>query len=103
MRNSFKYGPKRDMDVYLPKAKGEEFFQIFSTDVDTVGEWFCQYDIDSMELKIDSIIDSAETTKLIVGSNGDNGLRVVLKPKPKTSSESNQTLPEIQRDSKGKV
>jgi hypothetical protein len=25
--------PKREMDVYLPKVKGEEFFQIFSTDV----------------------------------------------------------------------
>jgi hypothetical protein len=95
--------PKRDMDVYLPKTKGEEFFQIFSTDVDTVAEWFSQYEIDSMELKIDNIIDSSETTKLLVGSNGDNGLRVVLKPKPKTSSDSNQTLPEIQRDSKGKV
>jgi hypothetical protein len=25
------------MGVYLPKVKGEEFFQIFSTDVDEVG------------------------------------------------------------------
>ncbi len=35
--------------MYLPSVKGEEFFQIFSTDMDRVGEWFRQYDIDSME------------------------------------------------------
>ena len=96
--------PKREMDVYLPKTKGEEFFQIFSTDVDQVAEWFSQYELDSMELKIENIIDSPETTKLLVGSNGDNGLRVVLKPKPKTNSDStNQAIPEIQRDSKGEM
>jgi hypothetical protein len=57
-----------------------------------------------MELKIENIIDSFETTKLLVGSKGDNGLRVVLKPKPKTNSEStNQAIPEIQQDSKGEM
>ena len=50
--------PKSDMDMYLPKVKGEEFLQIFSTDVDKVGEWFKQYDIDSMESMIDSVIDT---------------------------------------------
>ena len=96
--------PKREMDVCLPKAKGQEFFQIFSTDVDKVAEWFSQYEIDSMELKIENIIDSFETTKLLVGSKGDNGLRVVLKPKPKTNSDStNQAIPVIQRDSKGEM
>ena len=44
--------------MYLPKVKGEEFLQIFSTDVDKVGEWFKQYDIDSMESMIDSVIDT---------------------------------------------
>jgi hypothetical protein len=56
--------PKSDMDSYLPKVKGEEFFQIFSTDVDRIGEWFKQYDIDSMESKIDGVIDTTETTRL---------------------------------------
>jgi hypothetical protein len=98
--------PKREMDVYLPKTKGEEFFQLFSTDVDAVTEWFSQYEIDSMELRIDNIIDSPETTKLLVGSKGENGLRVVLKPKPKTSSgsqRSNQGLAEIRWDGNEKV
>ena len=44
--------------MYLPKVKGEEFFQIFSKDVDKVGEWFKQYDFDSMESMIDSVIDT---------------------------------------------
>ena len=73
------------MDMYLPKVKGEEFFQKFSTDVDEVGEWFKPYDIDSMELKIGSVIDTAETTRLLVGFKEENGLKVVLKQKPKTT------------------
>jgi len=71
--------------MYLPKAKGEEFFQKFSTDVDEVGEWFKPYDIDSMELKIGSVIDTAETTRLLVGFKEENGLKFVLKQKPKTT------------------
>jgi hypothetical protein len=77
--------PKSNMDMYLPKVKGEEFFQIFSTDVDEVGEWFKPYDIDSMELKIGSVIDTAETTRLLFGFKEENGLKVVLKQKPKTT------------------
>jgi hypothetical protein len=30
-----------------------------------------EYDIDSMELKIDSVIDTAETTRLLVGFKGE--------------------------------
>ena len=88
------------MDVYLPKVKGEglfKYFQLTSIQLQNGSEG---YEIDSMELKIDNIIDSSETTKLLVGSKGDNGLRVILKPKPKMSSDSNQTLPEIQLDSR---
>jgi hypothetical protein len=76
------------MDLYLPKVKGEGFFQTFSTDVDTVAEWFSQYEIDSMELKIDSVIDAAETTRLTVGFMGEKWLKVVLKQKPKTTNSS---------------
>ena len=80
--------PISDMDIYLPKVKGEEFFQIFSTDVDEVGEWFKQYDMDSMESKIESVIDTTETTRLLVVFKGENGLKVVLKQKPKTTNSS---------------
>ena len=92
--------PKRDMDVYLPKVKGEEFFQVFSTEVNTVAEWFSEYDIDSLELRIDSIIDSPKGTKLILGSNRENGLTVVLKSKPKTSADSNVSFSKVDQESK---
>jgi hypothetical protein len=66
-------GPKREMDVYLPKMKGEDFFQMFSIDVQSVAKWFSEYEMDSIELKIENIINSPQTTKLILGSKGENG------------------------------
>jgi hypothetical protein len=44
--------------------------------------------MDSMEVKIESIINSSQTTKIILGSKEENsGLTIVLKPKPKISIE----------------
>jgi hypothetical protein len=48
--------PKREMDVYFPKVKEEDFFQIFSTDVQSVAKWFSEYEMDLIELKIASIM-----------------------------------------------
>jgi hypothetical protein len=75
--------PKREMDVYIPKVKGEDFFQLFSIDLQGITKWFSEYEMDSMELKIESIINSSETTKIILGSKGEDNsaLTVVLKPK----------------------
>jgi hypothetical protein len=53
--------------------------------------------MDSIELKIDSIINSSQTPKLILGSKIENGLTVVLKPK-KTGTDcncNNQALPKL--------
>jgi hypothetical protein len=82
--------PKREMDVYLPKVKGEDFFQLFSVDLQGIAKWFNEYELDSMELKIESIINSPESTKIILGSKGENNgaLTVVLKPK-NANSKSN--------------
>ncbi|HEY6884140.1 MAG TPA: hypothetical protein VI278_08905 [Nitrososphaeraceae archaeon] len=65
--------PKREMDVYFPKMKGEDFFQMFSIDVQSVAKLFSEYEMDSIELKIENIINSPQTTKLILGSKGENG------------------------------
>ena len=92
--------PKSEMDVHLPKAKGEEFFELFLTDVNSVEDWFSDYEIESMQLKIESIINSSQTTKLILGSKADNGLTIILKPKSKTITNSTQDFSEIQQDSK---
>jgi hypothetical protein len=81
--------PKREMDVYLPKVKEEDFFQLFSVDVQGITKWFNEYEMDSMELKIESIINSAETTKIILDSKGENsGLTIVLRPKKANSNNS---------------
>jgi hypothetical protein len=82
---------KREMDVYLPKVKGEDFFQSFSVDAHNIAQWFNQYEMDSIELKIESIINSpeTETTKIILGSKGKNsGLTIVLEPKKANSNNS---------------
>ena len=36
--------PKREMDVYLPKVKGEDFFQLFSVDLPGIAKWFNEYE-----------------------------------------------------------
>jgi hypothetical protein len=51
--------PKREMDVYLPKMKGEDFFQMFSIE-SSVAKWFSEYEMDSIELKIENIINSPQ-------------------------------------------
>ena len=94
--------PKREMDVYLPKVKGGDFFQLFSVDVQSIAKWFNEYEMGSMELKIESIINSPEATKIIHGSKAENnsGLTIVLRPKKTTSSNNynhgNQALREDQ-------
>ena len=95
--------PKRDMEMYFPKTKGEDFFKIFTTDINKVGEWFNQYQMESLELTINSILDTEETTRLLVGSAEGNVMKVVLKPKPKTTNSSNQTTPGPERVIKGDV
>src|SRR5919199_1536212 len=81
--------PKGEMDVYLPKAKGEDFFQLFSVDLQGITKWFNEYEMDSMELKIESIINSPETSKIILDSKGENsGLTIMLKAKKADSNNS---------------
>jgi hypothetical protein len=99
--------PKREMDVYLPKVKGEDFFQLFSVDLQGIAKWFDEYEMDSMELKIESIINSPETTKFILGSKGENNsaLTVVLKPKNANSSSNYNyaNQPQVPSDHVGEV
>jgi hypothetical protein len=45
------------MDVYLPEANGENFLQIFSTDIQSVAGWFSrEYEMHSIDLKIGRIV-----------------------------------------------
>jgi hypothetical protein len=75
----------KGIDVYLPrdlsKYSGSDFFQLFCADMREVEGWFENFTTDSIELWIDSIIQTEHETKLIVGSKEEGRLRVVLKPK----------------------
>jgi hypothetical protein len=79
------------MDVYLPEANGENFLQIFSTDIQSVAGWFSrEYEMHSIDLKIQSIINSHEIIRLILGSKEKNsGLTVVFRPKNASSTNGN--------------
>jgi hypothetical protein len=69
------------MDVYLPKANGENFFQIFSTDIQSVAGWFSrEYEMHLIDLKIQSIINSHEIIRLILGSGLCSGQRMLVAP-----------------------
>jgi len=74
----------KGIDVYLPrdlsKYSGSDFFQLFCADIREVEGWFENFTTDSIELWIDSIIQTEHETKLIVGSKEEGRLRVVLKP-----------------------
>ncbi|HYY50639.1 MAG TPA: hypothetical protein VE643_07185 [Nitrososphaeraceae archaeon] len=91
--------PKREMDVYLPKVKGEDFFQLFSVDLPGIAKWFNEYEMDSLELKIESIINSPETTKIILGSKGENNSALTVVLKPRNANSSNQ--PQVPSDHVG--
>ena len=54
---------------------------MFCTDIREVEGWFENFTIDSIELWIDSIIQTEHETKLIVGSKEEGRLGVVIKPK----------------------
>ncbi len=74
----------KGIDVYLPrdlsKYSSSDFFQLFCADIREVEGWFENFTTDSIELWIDSIIQTEHETKLIVGSKEEGRLRVVLKP-----------------------
>jgi hypothetical protein len=67
-------------DAYLPKDlseyKANNFFRLFSVDVNQIEGWFGQYDVDSIELWVNSIIQTEETTRLIIGNKLEGGLKV---------------------------
>ena len=72
-------------DIHLPndlsKYSGKDFFQLYCADTSEVAGWFDDFTTDSIELWINSIIQSDHETKLFVGGKEEGGLRVVLRPK----------------------
>jgi hypothetical protein len=51
--------------------------------MDSIADWFKQYQVESIELWISGLIETGGITKLVVSAKGEGGMRVMLKPKSK--------------------
>ena len=83
----------KDQDVHLPQDlsqyKDRKFFDLFEIDIDELSTWFEGFRIESIEMFVDSIINTSVQTKLIVGGRQDQkGVKVLLKPNDKMIVES---------------
>lgn len=81
----------KSFDAYLPKDmtgfKNRDFFNLFTADLDEVMQWFGKHTVESIELVINSVINTHEETKLIVGTKEDQqGVKISLKPRPSDTS-----------------
>jgi hypothetical protein len=77
---------QREQDAHLPKDlsqyKNKNFFNLFATDVDEITNWFGKFKVDSLEIVINSIINTEEETKLFVGKReNEPAVKLILKPK----------------------
>ena len=67
---------------FISKGRGEDLVKHLSTSMDSIADWFKQYQVESIELWISGLIESGGVTKLVVNAKGEGGMRVMLKPKP---------------------
>lgn len=72
-------------DNYISKGGTEELLSLFSASMDEVINWFKSYQVESIELSIKGVIESGGITKLLVSAKGEGGMKVILKPKLKSS------------------
>jgi hypothetical protein len=74
----------RKQDVHIPETKTKysdnDFFDMFSADVDEIYNWFGKFKTSELEFTINTIVNTQNFTKLFIGKNNDQGLKVVLKP-----------------------
>ena len=76
-----KYETKED-DEYIPKGGiGEGLVKYLSTSMDSISDWFKQYQVESIELWISGMMETGGALKLVVSAKGEGGMRVMLKPK----------------------
>jgi hypothetical protein len=67
---------------YISKGRGEDLVKHLSTSMDSIADWFKQYQVESIELWISGMMETGGAIKLVVSAKGEGGLRVMLKPKP---------------------
>jgi hypothetical protein len=75
-----KYEQEED-DQYISKGPTEGLVKHLSTSMDSIADWFKQYQVESIELWISGLIESGGITKLVVSAKGEGGMKVMLKPR----------------------
>ena len=76
-----KYEEENDGEFISKGGTGEGLVKHLSTSMDTISDWFKQYQVESIELWISGMMETGGITKLVVSAKGEGGLKVVLKPK----------------------
>jgi hypothetical protein len=66
---------------FISKGSGQDLVKHLSTSMDSITDWFKQYQVESIELWISGMMETGGITKLVVSAKGEGGMRVMLKPK----------------------
>lgn len=76
-----KFESEKD-DEYISKGgTGEGLVKHLSTSMDSIANWFKQYQVESIELWISGMMQTEGIIKLVISAKGEGGMRVILKPK----------------------
>ena len=76
-----KYEEENDGEFISKGGTGEGLVKHLSTSMDSIADWFKQYQVESIELWISGMMETGGITKLVVSAKGEGGMRVMLKPK----------------------
>ena len=77
-----KYEEEENDGQFISKGgTGEGLVKHLSTSMDSIADWFKQYQVESIELSISGLIESSGITKLVVSAKGEGGMKVILKPR----------------------
>ncbi|HEY7572553.1 MAG TPA: hypothetical protein VH796_14395 [Nitrososphaeraceae archaeon] len=78
-----KYEQEEDDEEYISKGgPGEGLIKHLSTSMDSIADWFKQYQVESIELTISGMMETGGALKLVISAKGEGGMKVTLKPKP---------------------
>jgi hypothetical protein len=76
-----KYEEENDDEFISKGGTGEGLVKHLSTSMNSIADWFKQYQVESIELSISGLIENSGITKLVVSAKGEGGLKVILKPR----------------------
>jgi L-2-hydroxyglutarate oxidase LhgO len=80
----------RKQDVYMPETKtnysDNDFFDMFSADINEIYNWFSKFNTSEIEFTVNTIINTQDFTKLFIGKNNDQGLKIIIKQNENTFS-----------------